>query len=472
MRNLIPSILFIALLCAAAPSRAEFPSESLYIGVNGGATFILKDMDLRANTDGGEKPNTLGNLGVRLGFHFLPWFAAEGEFTLLPTTSNIGKYNTLLAYDLDLLFHLMTTDWAPTADIGFGAYQSAGGDLGADIDPRFHVGLGVRGLLNSWMALRADVRDVISDGISSGGSNGLELTVGLDFFVWQAASKSEDRDNDGIVDKDDACPDNPGPASTQGCPDKDGDGVADKDDQCPDDKGPAVLHGCPDKDGDGIADKDDECPDQAGVAELKGCPDADGDGVADKDDKCPKEKGLAAFDGCPDTDGDGIPDKDDRCPKEKGSEALRGCPDRDGDGVADKDDQCPDEPGPRENKGCMPEEAKKFVGAIKGINFALGSAKITKSSYPLLDEAVALLKQYASMHLAIEGHTDNTGKPEKNMTLSQDRADAVRDYLVQKGVEAERFESKGYGETRPLNENKTAKDRAANRRIEFHISTQ
>ena len=137
-------------------------------------------------------------------------------------------------------------------------------------------------------------------------------TVGVTFRFGK-----QDRDGDGIVDDEDACPDTPGIATgdpaTNGCPDTDGDGVFDKDDECPNEFGLAEFNGCPDRDGDGVPDKDDACPDVAGPIENNGCPwpDTDGDGVLDKDDECPNEFGLAEFNGCPDRDGDGIPDKDD-----------------------------------------------------------------------------------------------------------------------------------------------------------------
>lgn len=87
----------------------------------------------------------------------------------------------------------------------------------------------------------------------------------------------DDRDKDGIVDKEDACPDEAGVASTNGCPDRDGDGVADKMDACPDKAGPADKQGCPDSDGDGIADHLDKCPSVPGVASMKGCPEVNED---------------------------------------------------------------------------------------------------------------------------------------------------------------------------------------------------
>jgi outer membrane protein OmpA-like peptidoglycan-associated protein len=170
-----------------------------------------------------------------------------------------------------------------------------------------------------------------------------------------------DTDGDGIVDSRDACPEEAGTEAARGCPDRDGDGVADSSDNCPDE--PGTLKGCPDRDGDRVADKDDECPDTFGLLSNNGCPaelgeepeddkDTDGDGVMDSEDNCPDEVGTAAAGGCPDTDSDGVPDKDDRCPNKPG--IYSGCPDSDGDGVMDADDQCPMKVGPASNYGCPP----------------------------------------------------------------------------------------------------------------------
>jgi outer membrane protein OmpA-like peptidoglycan-associated protein len=115
---------------------------------------------------------------------------------------------------------------------------------------------------------------------------------------------------------------------------------------------------------------------------------------------------------------------------------------------------------------------KKFTGAIKGINFVTGKATITRSSFSTLDQAVAVLKEYPSLRIEIGGHTDDVGKHEMNMTLSQARADSVKAYFVSKGIDESRIKAVGYGPDKPVDPRKTKAARAKNRRVEFTILTE
>ncbi|MFJ1472979.1 OmpA family protein [Capnocytophaga cynodegmi] len=256
--------------------------------------------------------------------------------------------------------------------------------------------------------------------------------------------------------------------------DTDGDGVFDKDDECPEVAGLKEFNGCPDTDGDGIADKNDACPEEAGLKEFNGCPDTDGDGIADKDDACPEVAGPRELNGCPDTDGDGVADKDDKCPEVAGPKENAGCPwpDTDKDGVLDKDDECPEVAGPASNKGCpeVTEEVQKTLNEYaKTILFDTGKATIKPQSAAVLEQIVSVLNQYPNSKFTIEGHTDSTGNKAKNLTLSQERADSVRLYLVQRGVSDTRLSAKGYGVEKPIASNKNAKGRALNRRVEINL---
>lgn len=280
----------------------------------------------------------------------------------------------------------------------------------------------------------------------------------------------KDSDKDGISDAEDRCPDVYGLSNLQGCPDRDGDGIADIDDKCPDLKGVESLQGCPDKDKDGITDAEDRCPDVYGPKELKGCPDADKDGIADIDDKCPNAAGPEKYQGCPDSDGDGIIDSMDDCPTIAGPEKFKGCPDTDGDGVPDKDDKCPAVIGTVANKGCpevSKEDQEQIIKIAKVIQFDTGKDIIKKESLVKLEELVKILNKYPALKIQVEGHTDNVGNDDANMKLSQDRVNRVKEYLISKGIAADRLKAVGYGESRPVADNATAAGKAQNRRVEL-----
>lgn len=259
--------------------------------------------------------------------------------------------------------------------------------------------------------------------------------------------------------------------------DTDGDKIYDKDDACPEVPGLAQFNGCPDTDGDGIEDSKDACPNTAGLAEFNGCPDTDGDGIADKDDACPTVAGTKALNGCPDADGDGIADKDDACPQQAGPRENRGCPwpDADGDGVLDKDDKCPQVAGTVANNGC-PEVKQDDVQQLneysKTILFDTGRSSIKKESLATLDAIAEIMKKYPNATFSVDGHTDSVGRDETNQKLSEERAGTVKEYLLTRGVASNRLQSKGYGESRPIDSNKTSAGRKNNRRVEVTVISQ
>ncbi|MFN8308679.1 MAG: OmpA family protein [Chitinophagales bacterium] len=298
------------------------------------------------------------------------------------------------------------------------------------------------------------------------------------FGIVARFGKGRDTDKDGVPDIDDKCPIDPGKKELGGCPDTDGDLIIDKDDKCPLLAGLAQYGGCPDSDGDGIIDPNDSCPTVKGTPEMNGCPDSDGDGIADKDDACPDQKGLAELKGCPDRDGDGIADKEDACPDQKGLAINAGCPDSDGDGIPDPNDRCPNIFGVAENNGCPKpalnetqrvEVQKKLNFAAKNIFFETGKDILKKESYDDLDNVVAIMNEYNFLKLNIDGHTDNVGKEQSNVDLSNRRASAVMNYISSKGINPARMVASGYGPYRPVGDNKTAAGRAKNRRVEIGI---
>jgi outer membrane protein OmpA-like peptidoglycan-associated protein len=283
-----------------------------------------------------------------------------------------------------------------------------------------------------------------------------------------------DTDGDKIADPDDKCPEQAGFAELGGCPDADGDRIADADDRCPQEAGSPEMKGCPDKDGDKFADIDDKCPDLPGVAELSGCPDRDSDMVIDPEDKCPEVPGRQEHEGCPDADNDGTPDHLDQCIDVAGPKDNKGCPyqDDDKDGVLDKDDECPHTAGPASNKGCpiIKEEIKHIVEeAFDHLEFETGKSVIKATSFQTLTDLANVLKKNNAYELKISGHTDNVGTEADNLVLSKARAEAVKNFLVQKGIDAKRFFVDGFGSSKPIADNKTEAGRKKNRRVELKI---
>jgi outer membrane protein OmpA-like peptidoglycan-associated protein len=395
--------------------------------------------------------------------------------------TNLGDFKLEAKYKLNNGYILKEDAFiAPFVHAGIGnSFYSGSHVNGTVFKLGFPMGAGTMLNFNENFALSLNTTFTVMvddkmDGVDNRDKSG-NLT---DRFLYSAIgahynfSTGKDTDGDGILDKNDECPEVAGTLENGGCPDTDGDGVIDKLDACPTEIGSAVLGGCPDTDGDGVADKDDTCPQVKGLANLKGCPDTDGDGIADSEDACPEIAGVAEFNGCIDTDKDGIADNLDTCPKVAGSKEMNGCPDTDKDGIADNLDKCPTVAGIAANKGCpeiKKEDAKVMEMAMKGLFFESGSAKIKASSLKVLDNIANVMNSNKAYNLMIEGHTDASGDEAKNLILSKDRAKAAKDYLIEKGIDAKRLTSEGYGITKPVADNNTAAGRAKNRRVEFNI---
>ena len=251
-----------------------------------------------------------------------------------------------------------------------------------------------------------------------------------------------------------------------------------------------------DRDGDGVADRWDRCPDvpedRDGFEDDNGCPDPDNDrdGVPDTEDGCPLHPedvdGFQDADGCPeyDNDGDRIADGYDRCPLHAedadGFQDEDGCPDPDNDRdrILDAADACPNRPetynGVEDEDGCPDEGRVKVTGdkvlILDKVHFDLDKASIKPVSFELLDQVAATLRGNPELRrVRVEGHTDSQGQEDYNDSLSEARAQAVRDHLVRAGVEHGRLEARGYGESRPVETNDTKEGRAKNRRVEFTI---
>lgn len=363
---------------------------------------------------------------VTIGAAFRPvnWFNLAVSYSLLEN----GKYSNI------------------GAGLGFMPYDGINMTLAMDYIPTSYAGMDINGSKKYILPYK---------------SKGVNVALGFS-ICW--GSNRRDKDKDGVWDKLDLCPNTPRSVEVD-------------------------EHGCPlDEDKDGVPDYLDRClgtPAAAiGTVDSVGCPiDSDGDGTPNYLDRCPNTpaEAIGKTDslGCPlDTDKDGVPDYKDECPNTP-AEAIghvdeKGCDlDSDHDGVPDWKDECPMVPGVKENKGCpeVKREIRQLLKkAMQGIEFETAKATIKPASYSLLDEIAQQFIENPSFIIEVQGHTDNTGKADKNLELSQARADAVRDYLISKGVPAERMTAHGYGQERPVADNKTKAGRAKNRRVEFDIT--
>jgi outer membrane protein OmpA-like peptidoglycan-associated protein len=318
----------------------------------------------------------------------------------------------------------------------------------------------------------------------------LQHCLGLIFTLNQHEKK--DSDGDGVKDSRDNCPETPAGTKVDfwGCPvgvksnDDDSDGVRNRYDECPNTpRGtPVNDRGCPvtppvvrsnDDDGDGVKNRYDECPNTPPGTKVdeKGCPEK----VYTNDYSTTTT--APPIDG--DDDGDGVPNSRDMCPRTPRGQAVNyyGCPaadngDNDGDGVPNSIDKCPYTYGSSNNYGCpeVREESKKRLDfATHGIYFETGKATIKPLSYAVLNDIVTILQEYKDYHVRLAGHTDAIGSDANNFQLSDARVISVKNYFVSKGVDAYRFETRGFGETRPVASNATVEGRAENRRVEIQL---
>jgi OOP family OmpA-OmpF porin len=416
------------------PYEPGYPPEGhvIEVGVFGGAIFPSPDNNLHRPPLPRVEFRTAAQAGARLAYYPLSFAGIELEAMAAGTRiKNVNSRVGLYAGRAHLVLQVPVPYVTPFALGGVSRLGVLGRRVGSDTDPTVHFGLGVKIPLSHALSVRLDGRDnITSNDQNEGKAQTFEAMVGLT-GTFERSRRT------------------PPPPPT----DSDRDGFSDSEDQCRMQAGVAP-HGCPaDRDADGVLDNDDYCPREAGPA-PKGCPvvdlDPDKDGVPLPCDQCPEQEGVAP-DGCPirDTDGDGIFDDKDRCPKEP--ETKNGFEDGDG---------CPD---------TVPEAVKKFSGVVEGIYFDQGKATIRPQSRKVLDNAVKVMKDYPSITLEISGHTSSEGDPAFNQRLSQERADAVKQWLVEAGIPAQSVKTRGVGSEEPIANNKTPAGRVKNRRIEFKV---
>ena len=425
---------------------------------------------------------------VTIGAAFRPfnWLSIAASYSLVDNGkySNIGAGLSIMPYDgINLT---LAMDYIPTS---YAALPNSKTYFIPDKTKQFNIALGFS---ICWGTNR---RDKDKDGVYDKLDMCPETPRGV---AVDENGCPLDEDHDGVPDYLDHCLGTPAAAigfvDSLGCElDTDGDGVEDYKDKCPNTPeaawGRVDSLGCPlDTDGDGVPDYIDECPETPeaawGKVDSTGCPiDSDDDGVADYLDECPDTpeaaRGKVDAKGCPlDSDGDGVADYIDECPNTPaaaiGHVDSVGCElDSDKDGVPDYLDLCPQVPGIVENKGCpeMKREVRQLLQkAMQGIEFETGKAAIKKKSFALLDKIALIFIENSNYVIEVQGHTDNTGKAEVNKKISQQRADQVMQYLVKKGVPAERMTAVGYGQDMPIADNSTKAGRQKNRRVEFKIT--
>ena len=464
----------LSVLCAAIAMLATVPAHAqskgqFQVGVGAGLPFYTSSLGLE---------NKVGP-GGRLGFMFSDKIGLEADAFFYSTQPSSNAY-TGVSVGQDQ-FHARLT-WNPSLGAGIGFILGAGyaynmwskdnqayflNSTDNDGGPGGLIGLrfGAGGAVSIRLDLTGDyITNPVNDtttGITGGPTaDDSRFDVGMDAMLSLAFGghkAPKDSDMDGVVDKSDLCPNTPA-----------GDAVD--------------ANGCSlpkDSDGDGVTNDKDKCPNTpAGTkVDANGCPfgDADKDGVTDNLDKCPNTPMGATVDanGCPsDQDADGVFNGIDKCPDTPAGVKVNatGCPiDSDGDGVADYLDKCPNTPaGMQVNATGCPVlfEPGKTALTLEGVTFASNSATLDPASTGILDR-VANAVQYnpAGFKLEVAGYTDNTGSMAHNMKLSQQRAEAVMNYLISKGVPASMMTAKGYGPKFPIDTNATAEGRANNRRV-------
>jgi len=354
----------------------------LELGIYGGVFFPSPNLELfEASLDlpnqGYKRYGVVApDVGARLGFYPLRHFGIEAEGGVMPARLQDGTGNPII-WTARGHFVGQIGLWrlTPFAVLGAGAVGVASPReaVGSEVDVGIHYGLGLKFFINHWLMLRLDVRDNLTNkyGVGEGVTHSPEILLGLSVTLnRRSEAPARDRDGDGIPDRDDQCPREPGPAPS-------------------------------------------------------GCP--------------------------PDVDEDDIPDEQDQCPTEPESK----------NGFED-DDGCPD---------MVPEEFADLAGILEGINFDTDKDIIKRESKPILDRAVEVLQMFPSVRIEISGHTDSRGGYEHNVDLSQRRAESVKRYLVDAGIDETRIETRGAGPNEPIADNDTSDGRAKNRRIEVKMLT-
>jgi outer membrane protein OmpA-like peptidoglycan-associated protein len=450
MKRRIGVSALVLALCAGSAAAQETQKGNFEVGGFARWTNFGTNFEDWKNGSGG---------GARVGYYISPrvTLEADGSYNRASSVVGNGTYN----YEP---FHFRFAYHAP---IGSSVRFLFGGGYTHNEYSTDHRDDGLGGLLGLRFGLGKERRwgarlDGTIDYISYNtlpSTTHLGAQLGVSYIFGKLGPK--DSDKDGVPDPSDKCPGTPlgTKVDANGCPlplDSDGDGVTDDKDKCPGTPaGVAVdANGCPrDSDGDGVTDDKDQCPNTpAGTpVDANGCPrDSDGDGVMDSMDKCPNTPhgDFVDANGCSitkDSDGDGVPDDKDKCPATPGGDQV-------------------------DALGCtivLMKLSAKTPLILEGVNFETGKAVLLPGSQDVLDQVALSLRANPEVQVEISGFTDNTGSAATNTRLSKARAEAVRNYLTNHGVNPNNVTAKGYGPSNPVAPNKTSAGRAKNRRVEI-----
>jgi outer membrane protein OmpA-like peptidoglycan-associated protein len=500
------SLLGTLVLMAACAFPAAAQQRKYLVELGAGGMFQSFD-DI---TELGSGKGGLLRLGLWLPAHF----SVEAEGSLLSSKADIGGSDvSVKTLTLAALYNIPIG----TASSGYLKVGGGGTEYGSDCPgpteptPPYPcggsgalvVGAGARVAVSPTVMIRGEGLLNRNSSKSRSFSN-FGFNLGLSFML--GSKPIDDSDGDGILNNRDRCPDTPAGAQVdgRGCPsDTDSDGVANGVDKCPTTVAGATVDstGCAvDSDGDNIADGLDRCPDtpEGVLVDPRGCPrDSDGDAIADGLDRCSDTPRGATVDalGCPgDEDGDGVLDGLDRCPRTSVGAKVNasGCAaGQSPNAPAPAPTQAPPAQGPppqaQPAQGQPPAAAaavppavtrdtaapkqnkaagKVTAGVLPGVGFETGSARLSSSSYVALDSLVRILLADPSQRIEILAHTDNSGTAAATLHLTSLQSDAVRNYLVTKGVPFQQVVARGLGAPVPLTPDTTPRGRAANRRVE------
>lgn len=428
---MLVGVVAMGVLAGPRASAATVPGGSVHLGLLGGYQITSPDADLVSDSSLGIGIGDLPWFGLRLGVGALDplSFEVSGMVSPVGVKSGVGS-GIAFMFLIEAVGHLSIDPISVDFAAGAGANSLVSGSIGRDTDLVLSGGLGVRWVfLEGVLGLRLDARVLFSDAVEAPIAAHALFTLGLDVFLTRPEWSEQEA----------------GLAQPADDTDTDKDGVRDSVDACLDEAGDPALGGCPDEDGDGLADPEDACPGSAGPARFGGCPDTDADGLPDTIDACPSLHGEERFAGCPDGDADGVPDARDACP------SLPGTPDRDG---------CPTPPA---------EVISEFGRPLTGVAFVGTTADLRPGSGPAIVRIAELLAAYPDLRVEVHAHVHSKQKRPPANDLTEQRAQAVADRLVQLGVDPRRVGSVGHGSVRPIASNRSAAGRERNERVEVHL---